>query len=103
MRKSFELDFEPYPLSGMARYSPGCRPSTIDEKPWTGCKGSGKVIPLTTPGGRNVPLTGPAAYVSTGSTARPTRATCDGPSAPAEASTAAAATTPKHAATVAMV
>ncbi len=61
MRKSFDVAFAPNPLSGMARYSPGTRPSTIDEKPCTGCDGSGKLIPLTTPGGSSVPDGGPGA------------------------------------------
>ncbi len=61
MRKSPEFALPPNPLSGIARYSPGRRPSMIDEKPCTGCEGSGNVTPLTTPGGSSVPLGGPGA------------------------------------------
>ena len=75
MRKSAEFDLDPKPLSGMARYSPGRRPSMIEEKPWTGCEGSGKVTPFTTPGGSRFPLVGPGAYVCAGSTALPSRRT----------------------------
>src|SRR4029453_3199362 len=72
MRKSWEFVFEPNPLSGMARNSPGLRPSTIDEKPRTGCEGRGKSIPLNG-GGTPAPAGGPGARVSAGRTARPTR------------------------------
>src|SRR3954447_21847365 len=101
MRKSLELALLPYQLSGMARYSPGDRPSMIDEKPWTGCDGRGKVIPLAE--GTRAPLGGPGASVSTGSTARPTRVTSEPCSVPAEASTAAPVRTAIQTATLAMV
>src|SRR5215207_6227375 len=72
MRKSLEFAFAPNPLSAMARNSPGLRPSTIDEKPSTGCEGRGNTIPLN--GGRTpAPAGGPGARVSAGRTARPTR------------------------------
>src|SRR3954447_15584199 len=101
MRKSLELSFRPYPLSGMARYSPGCLPSTIEEKPWTGCDGRGKVIPLAEV--IPAPLGGPGASVSTGSTARPTSSTLEPSPGPAEASTAAPVTTASPTATLATV
>src|SRR4051794_25277482 len=56
----------------MAKYSPRWRPSTIAEKPATGCPARGKVMPLTVPGGRNVPETGGPSIVFAGRTARPT-------------------------------
>ena len=70
MRKSAELALAPYPLSGIARISPGRRPSTIAENPSTGCDGSGNVIPLADVAA--APDGGPSASVSTGRTARPT-------------------------------
>ena len=75
MRKSPEFALAPKPLSGIARYSPGRRPSMIEEKPWTGWDGSGNVIPFCTPGGSSVPAGGPGASVAAGRTARPARVT----------------------------
>src|SRR6476469_682 len=75
MRKSAEFALAPKPLSGIARYSPAWRPSMTEEKPWTGCDGSGNVIPFTTPGGSSVPAGGPGARVAAGRTARPARMT----------------------------
>ncbi len=101
MRKSTEFAFPPKPLSGMARNSPGCRPSTIEEKPCTGWPGRGKVMPLIVPGlpVTNAPDTGGPAYVATGRTARPTR-TGPGGSEPAGLETARGARRTGRAASV---
>ena len=72
MRKSLELVLLPNPLSGIARISPGSRPSTIAEKPSTGWEASGKVMPLIVCPAKKPPAGGPGAYVSTDSTALPT-------------------------------
>src|SRR5215468_2310724 len=85
MRKSPEVALDPKPLSGIARYSPGLRPSMTEEKPWTGCEASGNVMPLTTPGGSRVPAGGPGASVAAGRTALPARVTLEGSVEPADA------------------
>src|SRR4051794_1405731 len=85
----------------MAKYSPGRRPSTIEENPSTGCSGRGNVTPLFGFGVTSAPAGGPPPNVLNGRTARPrsSGAAGVGPPLAGLAWPSGAHTTPKPAAT----